>query len=134
MKNVLRLITFGIVISLAVAGAASANVESTELDGTWSGSWTPNGGIRDAMTIELRHDGDKLTGRFLSPSPVNFTKTTFDNKKKSLEIEALDVATGKTYKLKGKVEGTEIKGTATVGPESGEAHLIKWTFVPRIGR
>jgi hypothetical protein len=101
------------------------------LSGTWSGSWTPAGGVRDAMTIELRHESGKLTGRFVTPVSMNFSKATFDAKTRALSLEAADAKSGKHYKLDAKVVGTEINGTVAVDKQSGQVHLIKWTYVPR---
>jgi hypothetical protein len=83
------------------------------------------------MTIELRHDeSGKLTGRFVTPISMNFSKATFNAKTRLLLLEAADAASGKQYKLNGKVDGTEIKGTVAAGDQSGQVHLIKWTYVP----
>ena len=104
-----------------------------QLNGTWSGSWIPDGGSRDSMTIELRYDETgKLTGRFVSPVSMNLTKATFNSKTRMLSLEAADAKSGKQYKLNAKLEGTEIKGAATVDNVGGQIHLIKWTYVPRI--
>jgi hypothetical protein len=104
-----------------------------QLNGTWSGSWIPAGGVRDAMTIELKHDDNaRLSGRLVSPMAMDFTKAAFDTKTHSLLLEGTDPKSGKQYKVNAKVEATEIKGTITVGTESGSIDLIKWTYVPRI--
>jgi hypothetical protein len=85
------------------------------------------------MTIELKHDENgKLTGRFVTPVSMNFTKATFNAKTRLLSLEAADEASGNQYKLNAKVEGTEIKGTVTAGNGNGQIDLIKWTYVPRI--
>ncbi len=85
------------------------------------------------MTIHFDYAEGKVTGKFVTPTAVNFTKTTFNPKTHVVSIEAFDAATGKQYKLNGKVEGTEINGTVTVDNQTGPARLIKWTYVPRIG-
>lgn len=113
-----------------LAPALSAN--SDQLTGTWSGAWIPEGGIRDAMTIELKHDDSgKLTGRFVTPTALDFSKVVFDSKTRVLTVEAKDPASGKQYGLNAKVEGTEIKGKVVVDNHRGEVTLIKWTYVPR---
>jgi hypothetical protein len=129
MKVRLILLTF--YAALTAAAAFAAETVQDQLNGTWSGSWITDGGVRDAMTIELRYeDNGKLTGRFVSPISMNFTRAAFNSKTKVLSVEASDAASGKQYKLDGKVEGTEIKGTATADNRGGQAHLIKWTYVP----
>ena len=113
--------------------AANADADRDQLRGTWSGSWIPEGQVRDAMTIELSYDDNgKLGGRFVTPTSVNFTKATFNTKTRMLLLEAADAGSGKQYKLDAKVEGTEIKGTVAVDSQRGQVHLIKWTYVPRI--
>jgi hypothetical protein len=111
----------------------AADTIHDQLNGTWSGSWIPEGGVRDAMTIELKHDeSGKLTGRFLTPASMNFTKATFNAKTRLLSLEATDATSGKQYRLTAKVQGTEIKSTVTAGNENSQIDLIKWTYVPRI--
>jgi hypothetical protein len=126
------LILFAISAALFFGTVVSADTIQDHLNGTWSGSWTI-AGVRDAMSIEIKHDDTgKLTGRFVSPKSIAFTKATFDSKTHSLLLEGTDATARKSYKVSAKLEGTEIKGTATVGNESGPIDLIKWTFVPRI--
>ena len=118
---------------MVFASSLAADTIHDQLNGTWSGSWIPEGGVRDAMTIELKHDeSGKLTGRFVTPASMNFTKATFNAKTRLLSLEATDSTSGKQYRLNAKVQGTEIKGTVTAGTESGQIDLIKWTYVPRI--
>jgi hypothetical protein len=105
---------FAIAGAMLFATSLSANTMEDQLNGTWSGSFIPASGVRDSMTIEIKHDDrGTLAGRFVS-------------------LEATDAASGKQYKVQAKVEGTEIKGTVTAGNESGSIDLIKWTYVPRI--
>ena len=119
--------------AMLVASQLSADTVADQLNGTWSGTWIPAGGVRDAMTIEIKHDdAGKLTGRFVTPVAVNFEKAAFDSKTHALSLEGTDFITGKQYKLNATVEGTEIKGTVVAGDESGSIDLIKWTFFPSI--
>src|SRR4051812_26306049 len=120
------------VISLAVlvlilAMAPSLVADTGALKGTWSGNWTPKGGVPDAITIELHQESSStpLTGKFLNPAPMDFSKVTFNAKTALVTIEATDEKTGKHYKLEGRVDGNEIKGTLTGGDVSGEVRLIK---------
>jgi hypothetical protein len=132
MKAILMLLTF-VLVTAAFSLPANAQSDQDQLRGTWSGSWIPDGGVRDALTIEVaQEDGGKLTGRFVTPASVTFTKTTFNPKTRMLLLEATDSASGKRFKLEGKVEGTEIKGTVEAENRRGQVHLIKWTYVPRI--
>ena len=133
MKATLLPFVFSAVMLLTPSFGASSDTIQDQLKGTWSGGWIPEGGVRDAMTIELRFDeSGKLTGRFVTPISMNFSSATFNAKTRSLLLEAADATSGKQYKINAKVEGTEIKGTVGVGDQSGQVHLIKWTYVPPI--
>jgi hypothetical protein len=99
--------------------------------GTWSGSWTPKGGVMDAVTVEIGQDSGKFVGKFRSPVAMDFSSVSFDAKTGAVKAAATDSKSGKAYKIDGKLTGTEIKGTLTAGDTSGELLLIKWTYVPR---
>ena len=133
MKTTLLPFVFSAVMLLAPSLAANPDTIQDQLKGTWSGGWIPEGGVRDAMTIELRFDeSGKLTGRFVTPVSMNFSTATFNAKTRSLLLEAADATSGKQYKLTAKVEGTEIKGTLAADNQGGQIHLIKWTYVPPV--
>jgi hypothetical protein len=129
MKTTFVLLAFA--AAIAFAGTVAADTLHEQLTGTWSGNWTSAGGTADAMTIQLNYEEGKLTGKFLTPTSVNFTKATFNPKTRVLSAEAVDAASGKQFKLNGKIEGTEIIGTVTADNQTGSARLIKWTYVPR---
>jgi len=116
-----------------IAASLTANTEPVreQLTGTWSGGWMPEGGSRDAMTLELRfNENGKLTGRFLTPIAADFTTATFNAKTHELIIEATDATSGKTCKLNGKVEGHDIRGSWTTANSKATVDLVKWTYVP----
>jgi hypothetical protein len=122
---------FGVVMMALTALAPLAEAQSA-ITGTWSGNWTPKGGVPDAVTIEIRQGtAGAVTGKFLNPAGMDFSKATFNAKTGVLAITASDQKSGKQYKLDGKVEGNEIKGTLGTGDTSGEIRLIKWTFFGR---
>jgi hypothetical protein len=134
MKSTLLLCVLFAATLFAPSLAATQNTIHEQLNGTWSGAWIPDGGVRDAMTIELRQDDSgKLTGKFLTPVSMDFSKATFNSKTHTLVVEASDAKSGKLYKLNAKVEGTEINGTVAADNQSGKVNLIKWTYVPRVG-
>jgi hypothetical protein len=124
--------TLSIFAILAMFVALPAAAETVELGGTWSGNWVTQGGVWNAVTVQFaQQDSGKLTGKFLTPAPMEFKKVTFDPKTGRILLDAVDEASGKNYKLDGKVQGTEIKGTLTANEMTGELLLIKWTYVPR---
>jgi hypothetical protein len=133
MKSMFVLLALMFATLSMPASAQKADADRDQLRGTWSGSWIPEGQVRDAMTVDLSYDDDgKLGGRFVTPASMDFTRATFNNKTRMLLLEAADAKSGKEYKLDAKVEGTEIKGTVTVDGQRGQVHLIKWTYVPRL--
>lgn len=132
MKTALVLVTCFAATLLLTITAAAADPSVDSLVGTWSGSWVPPGGVRDAITVEITHEEGKLSGRFLTPSALNFSKTTFNRKTHTVLLEAADAASGEHYKIEAKVQGTELTGSLTANDKRGELHLIKWTYVPRI--
>ena len=103
---------------------------TTEIKGTWSGNWTPKGGVPDSITIELRQENGKVTGRFVTPMPMEFSKVSYMPATGAIVLEASDKA-GKVYRIDGKIQGTELKGTVSMKDQVGEARLIKWTYFPR---
>jgi hypothetical protein len=116
------------VLLLATASAA----DLAAINGTWSGNWTPKGGVPDAVTVELRRDAaGNLTGKFLTPAPMDFSKASFNRTTGTVTCEAKDEKSGKQYKLEGKLKGTELIGTLGADDTVGEVRLIKWTFFGR---
>ena len=124
--------TPGILAITAMVTAGVAVAETVEISGTWSGNWVTQGGNWNAVTVQfVQQDPGKLTGKFLTPVPMDFKKMTYDSKTGKILVEATDQASGKNYKLDGKFQGTELKGTLSANEVTGEVLLIKWTYVPR---
>ena len=124
------------VVSLVIAAAMLIPLVCTAADindiaGTWSGNWTPKGGVLEAVTIEVRVEGGKVAGKFRTPVAMDFTKATFNAATGVVAIEATDTKANKLYKLDGKVTGNDLKGTLVVGGTPGDVLLIKWTYIPR---
>jgi hypothetical protein len=117
-------------VSLIIPSMGFA-ADINDITGTWSGNWTPKGGVLDAMTIEARVENGKIVGRFRTPVPMDFTRASYDPKTGVVSIEATDSKAGKTYKLDARLAGSDIKGTIVVGGVTGDVLLIKWTYVPR---
>src|SRR5947209_3924925 len=127
MKIVLLVFLTSVFLVVTVAAA-----DLTAINGTWSGNWTPKGGVPDAITVELRRDvGGNLTGKFLTPAPMEFSKASFNPLTGVIAFEATDEKSAKHYKLDGKVKGTELIGTLATNDTAGDIRLIKWTFFGR---
>ena len=52
-STVLSFVIASVLLLPVVCSAADIN----DIAGTWSGNWTPKGGILDAVTIEVRVEG-----------------------------------------------------------------------------
>ena len=121
-----------ILVALAVFSPSIAAQTTPAINGTWSGNWTPKGGTPDAVTIELRQEtSGVLSGKFLNPAQMDFSKATYNAKTGAIVVDASDQKSGKKYRLDGKVEGNELKGTLGTDGAVGEVRLIKWTFFGR---
>ena len=121
---------FGVaVLTIMLLAAHVAANQTSALEGTWSGDWTPKGGIATAVTVTLTTEPHgKLTGMFLSPVRMEIASAAFNPKTHGITIDALDKSSGITYKLVGKVSGTDMTGTIDVGNRTGHVLLIKWTY------
>jgi hypothetical protein len=90
-KILLATVIFG--LFLTTAGAAAEKIAIT---GTWSGNWAPTGGSPDAITVEFREAAaGKLTGKFLTPTPMDFTEASFNPATLAVTFEATDIKAGK---------------------------------------
>jgi hypothetical protein len=124
--------TLSIFVILAMFVTRPAAAETVEVSGTWSGNWVTQDGVWNAVTVQfVQQDSGKLTGKFLTPVQMDFKKISFDPKTGKILLEAVDETSGKNYKLDGKFQGTELKGSLTANEMTGELLLIKWTYVPR---
>jgi len=119
-------------VIFAMFVALPAASETIEISGTWSGNWVTQGGVWNAVTVQfVQQDSGKLSGKFLTPVQMDIRKVSFDPKTGKLLLEAVDETSGTNYKLDGKFQGTELKGTLSANEMTGELLLIKWTYVPR---
>jgi len=120
-----------LIAAALVMPCVSSAADIADLTGTWSGNWTPKGGVLDAVTVEIRQESGKLVGKFRTPVAMDFSKVSFDPKTGAVSFEATDAKSGKAYKVDGKLSGTDIKGTMVSGTVTGDVLLIKWTYIPR---
>jgi hypothetical protein len=99
------------------------------LSGTWTGDWGPTPTHRNQVTVELKWDGKNLTGN-VNPGPnaVELKKATFDPKTNDISFEA-DASSRRGgqvhYVIKGKVEGTTMKGDWDHGNLKGDFKITK---------
>ncbi len=95
-----------------VAGCASA--QSDPVSGTWTGDWGPTPTHRNPVTVELRWDGDTLTGT-VNPGAeaIPLTNASFDPATGMVTIEAEAPHDGETYHytIEGQVDGNTMTGS-----------------------
>jgi hypothetical protein len=113
------------------AGAASlflaAAVWAADANGKWN--WTMRRGDNEVQqTLELKQDGEKLTGALLGR---NDRKTEIKDgtiKNNELSFAVVRERNGQEFKTvyKGKLEGDTIKGTVT-STRNGEERSREWT-------
>jgi hypothetical protein len=125
--SLLSLVIAAVMFIPRIGSAADIN----DIAGTWSGNWTPKGGVLDAVTVEIRVESGKVLGKFRTPVAMDFTRATFVPATGAISLEATDTKANKLYKLDGKLTGNDIKGTMVVGGTPGDVLLIKWTYIPR---
>jgi hypothetical protein len=127
----MKAVLLGLIAAILLVPGIAMSQDPPSVVGTWSGSWTPKGGVMDAVTVEISQDSGKLVGKFRSPAAMDFSSVSFDARTGAVKAAATDSKSGKAYRIDGKLTGNEIKGTLTVGDTSGDLLLIKWTYVPR---
>jgi len=122
---------FAISLLIATFLVTPLAAQSPDLKGTWSGNWSKNG-IPEAVTVEVQQDEKgAITGRFRTPVPMEFSKAAFNPKTSAVTLEAIDPKSDKSYRLEGKLKGTEISGVLTGDDTKGNVLLIKWTYFGR---
>jgi hypothetical protein len=105
------------------------NAAPDPLSGTWTGDWGPNEYDRNQVTVELKWDGQNLTGT-VNPGPnaVELKKTTFDPKTGAIHMEA-DAASRRGgqvhYIIDGKVEGNNMTGSWSHDNRKGDFKIAK---------
>jgi hypothetical protein len=115
---------------LAIAACSGAEQNATDpLTGTWTGDWGPSPSDRNKVTVELKWDGEALTGT-VNPGPnaVELQKCTFDAKTSAVHMEA--DATDRRgneihYMIDGKVENNTMTGSWNHDNREGDFKISK---------
>jgi hypothetical protein len=99
------------------------------LSGTWVGDWGPSVSDRNQVTVELKWDGNALSGT-VNPGPnaIALQKATFDPKTKAVHFEA--DAKGRNgnvrhYMIDGKVEDGTMSGSWNHETRKGDFKIAK---------
>jgi hypothetical protein len=126
------IIRFSLCALLALGTLAQVRAADAKADGTWS--WTMagrNGGPDRKMTLTLKSEGEKLTGKLSSPGrDGQATETEIqEGKVKGNEVSFTVVrefnGNKMTSKYTGKVEGEAIKGKIAFN-RNGEEQTRDW--------
>jgi len=120
-------------ISFAAFVAGSAQAADKKADGTWTWSVPGrNGGDARTMTLTLKTDGDKLTGKLASPGRDGQSRDTEieDGKIKGDEVSFKVVREFNgnkfTSKYNGKVSDDSIKGKVEIDRGQGDPMSRDW--------
>jgi hypothetical protein len=122
----LILMTAFLVMGISVFAMHAAD---DPLSGTWAGDWGPSEWDRNQVTVELKWDGNNLTGT-VNPGPnaVELKKATFDAKSGAIHFEA--DATGRRgnqihYVIDGKLEKGTMTGSWSHDNRKGDFKITK---------
>ena len=127
MKNLhIAFLAALLVVGISVSVLSAAD---DPLTGTWVGDWGPNSMDRNQVTVELKWDGNKLTGT-VNPGPnaVELKNTTFDAKTGAVHFEADATSRRGTpihYIIDGKVEKGTMSGSWSHDNRKGDFKITK---------
>jgi hypothetical protein len=127
MKNLhIAFLAALLVVGISVSVLSAAD---DPLTGTWVGDWGPNSMDRNQVTVELKWDGNKLTGT-VNPGPnaVELKNATFDSKTSAVHFEADATSRRGTaihYVIDGKVEKGTMSGSWSHDNRKGDFKITK---------
>jgi hypothetical protein len=136
INNLTSLLKFTLGALLAFAFVAQVRAEDKKPDGTWT--WTTpgrNGGADRKMTLTLKTDGDKVTGKLSAPGRNGEVRDTdiSDAKLKGDELSFTVVrefnGNKMTSKYNGKVAADSIKGKIET-ERNGDTQSRYWEAKP----
>ncbi|HYR42950.1 MAG TPA: hypothetical protein VER98_08005 [Terriglobia bacterium] len=138
MKRVLEVSLFlSICVAISCARVQGSEERNDALTGTWVGDFGPAFYDRNTISLELKWDGNKLTGTVKPGVPGgrmyrNFEgfpieNASFDPKTGSVKFEAMYQPRGRRYLIEAKLEGNTLKGTWNRPDENkdGDFKLIR---------
>ena len=111
---------------VGLVGLARADDKKADPNGTWK--WTVSfGGQARELAVKLKADGEKLTGKFVSPNgdEVNIEDGKFKDGEVSFKVTRERDGNKFVIKFKGKVSGDTIKGKSEFD-RGGETQSRDW--------
>ena len=127
MQKLRSLVVMAVLATAALAIAQSSGTDP--LSGTWAGDWGPSASDRNPVTVELKWDGNALSGT-INPgeNAVALQKATFDPKTSAVHFEADAKGRGGTtlhYTVEGKVDGKSMTGSWGHDDRKGDFKITK---------
>jgi hypothetical protein len=113
---------------LALLGVFSLVAAAADVSGTYKAEMQGRGGNAQTVTINLKADGNNLTGSITTPRgeyPISDGKVSGDNVSfnQKMSFNGNDFV----IKYKGKVEGDSIKFTRTMTTQDGQERSTDFT-------
>jgi len=140
----LTYLAFSAILALGIPSTVSAaDDKAASATGTWT--WTTpgrDGGEGRKMTLTLKQDGEKLTGKLSSPGrdgaaarETEISDGTVKGSEVAFSVTREFNGNKMTSKYTGKVSGDTITGKSeTPGRDGGEAQSRDWTAKKEAGK
>jgi hypothetical protein len=122
-----RLFSTLVLAGLALVVSAASARAAGDPNGTWKWSFTTQSGQEFEFALDLKQDGEKLTGSLSLPNgnSVDIKDGTFKKDEVAFAIEFERNGNTMTVKYKGKVDGDTIKGKSE-RERNGETMSRDW--------
>jgi hypothetical protein len=120
-------------IAIPMVAQQRATPAADPLSGTWTGDWGPSAGDRNMVSVELKLNGNTLTGTVKSIQParpdVALTKSTYTASTGTvhMEAEATNPQSGGAvhYVIDGKLANGSMTGSWNHDARKGDFKLTK---------
>ena len=122
-----------LVIAIPMVAQQRATPAADPLSGTWTGDWGPSAGDRNMVSVELKLNGNTLTGTVKSIQParpdVPLTKGTYTASTGAVHMEAQATnprgGAAVHYVIDGKLENGTMSGSWNHDASKGDFKLTK---------
>jgi hypothetical protein len=122
MRQVVVVLLTLLFVSAVALGQGTATATPNNLSGKYEGTSKTAGAADVPITLDLKQEGSKFSGRFSSSQNTGeITEGTFSEGNLTLKVNH----DGKEATLTGRVEGEKITGTWVMGAQKGVVELKK---------
>ena len=109
-----------------LVGLAAQSQAASNPDGTWKWSFTTQNGQQIDFTLNLKHEGEKLTGTLMTGfGDIEIKDGTFKNDEVNFKTVFERDGNSFTTKYSGKVDGDTIKGQSE-RERNGQVNKRDW--------